>query len=157
MKRLSCFCFFPNRDGAAGGRSGAVAVHNNARARSSPVPQAQGPQSGSYPRRVNPDFEENSRLRCGKLSAADETGIPSHKEGVNVPVYGTRQTRQPVGQPVLRHCYCPLRIRVWPLKQAQLPLSSMARQDAAQCLCRVNVHTSMAQITWGVNLVACLT
>jgi len=62
----------------------------------------------------------------------------------------TRQTRQPVGQPVLRHCYCPLRIRVWPLKQAQLLSSSMVRQDAtAQCLCRVNVHTlAMLSAFW---------
>ena len=95
MKRLSCFCFFSlSATGRLGGRRAAAAkpgaaVQHNARARSSPDPQAQGPQSGSYPRRVKPDFEENSRV-CGVESCLrqDETGIPSHKErGERIVVY----------------------------------------------------------------------
>ena len=81
--------FFIVRDGAAGrsGLQNRVLLFNTTR--SSPDPQAQGPQSGSYPRRVKPDFEENSRV-CGVESCLrqDETGIPSHKErGERIVVY----------------------------------------------------------------------
>ena len=90
MKRLSCFCFFSMSATGRLGRSGSCCCKTGFNTtRSSPDPQAQGPQSGSYPRRVKPDFEENSRV-CGVESCLrqDETGIPSHKErGERIVVY----------------------------------------------------------------------